>query len=90
MEPPGYSARWMGAMRACTLLFALLGVRAGRASHADLYDFDGDGDPDVSDCGPSDPESHFGAPDPFGDGIDQNCDGRDGEDRDGDGYPADS
>jgi hypothetical protein len=53
-----------------------------------LYDFDGDGAQDSEDCSPADPTIHAGAADPFGDDIDQNCDGGDGIDFDGDGYPA--
>jgi hypothetical protein len=53
-----------------------------------LYDFDDDGSLDADDCAPSDPLIHPGADDPHGDGIDQNCDGVDGNavDQDGDGY----
>jgi formylglycine-generating enzyme required for sulfatase activity len=53
-----------------------------------LYDFDADGSLDADDCAPSDPLIHPGADDPHGDGIDQNCDGGDGIDLDGDGYPS--
>jgi hypothetical protein len=53
-----------------------------------LYDFDGDGAQDSEDCSPADPTIHAGAADPFGDDVDQDCDGYDGVDRDGDGYPA--
>ncbi len=53
-----------------------------------LYDFDDDGSLDADDCAPSDPLIHPAADDPYGDGIDQNCDGGDGIDSDGDGYPA--
>ena len=53
-----------------------------------LQDFDGDGSLDVDDCAPSDAATYPGAIDPYGDGIDQNCDGSDGLDSDGDGYPA--
>ena len=52
------------------------------------YDFDGDGSADVLDCGPEDPLVFPGAPDLFGDGVDQDCDGHDGVDADGDGWPA--
>ncbi len=59
--------------------------------NADQADFDGDGsgddcDPDIdddgspnpADCRDYDPQIHPLAWDPFGDGIDQNCNGRDG------------
>ena len=55
-------------------------------------DFDGDGEPDDEDCAPQDATIYTGAPDPYGDGIDSDCDncasGGDGIDRDCDGYPA--
>jgi hypothetical protein len=51
-------------------------------------DFDGDRSPDAVDCDPADPDTYPGAPDPYGDDVDQDCDGYDGIDRDGDGYPA--
>jgi hypothetical protein len=53
-----------------------------------MYDFDSDGSLDADDCDPADPAVHPGALDPFGDLIDQDCDGYDGIDRDGDGYPS--
>ena len=53
-----------------------------------FYDFDGDGAQDTTDCAPGDPLRYPGAADPWGDDIDQDCDGTDGIDRDGDGYPA--
>ena len=55
-------------------------------TEAPVYDFDGDGTIDANDCGPEEPDTYPGAPDPFGDGIDQDCDGADGLDRDGDGF----
>ena len=53
-----------------------------------LYDFDGDDSPDTEDCAPEDASIYPGAPDLLGDGIDQDCDGVDGdaEDLDGDGF----
>ncbi len=54
-----------------------------------LADFDGDGVPDHLDCAPDDPERGF-ALDPFGDDIDQDCDGVDGQDNDGDGFASDA
>jgi len=38
------------------------------------------------DCDDADPSVHPHAPDRVGDGVDQNCDGADGVDRDGDGH----
>ncbi len=52
------------------------------------FDFDGDGADDPDDCAPADPDRRPGIDDPWGDGIDQDCDGFDGIDRDGDGYSA--
>jgi hypothetical protein len=78
-------------LKAWRLLAAGLGllVAVGCARYANvLYDFDEDGSLDADDCAPSDPLIHPGAGDPYGDGIDQNCDGADGVDSDGDGYPA--
>lgn len=51
-------------------------------------DFDEDGFLDHADCDPEDPTVHPGAIDPFGDGIDGDCDGQDGFDGDGDGFHA--
>ena len=58
-----------------------------------IYDFDGDGSPDSEDCAPEDGTTYPGAPDPWGDGRDTDCDAceavdGDGVDRDCDGYPA--
>jgi hypothetical protein len=66
----------------------LLGCR-----NPDLFDTDGDGSVDSEDCAPEDPTIHLEAPDPYGDGIDQNCDScqapaGDGIDVDCDGYPS--
>jgi hypothetical protein len=57
-----------------------------------LHDFDGDGALDADDCAPADASIHPTADDPFGDGIDQNCDGADGDagDLDNDGAANDS
>ena len=51
-------------------------------------DADGDGVPDEQDCAPDDRAIRPGAQDPYGDGVDQDCDGFDGVDLDGDGYPG--
>jgi len=53
-----------------------------------LADPDGDGVLSNVDCGPEDAAIYPGADDPWGDGVDQDCDGFDGVDRDGDGAPA--
>jgi len=55
---------------------------------ASLPDFDGDGVPDNSDCAPADTATYRTAPDPWGDGLDTNCDGVDGRDTDRDGFPV--
>ena len=52
------------------------------------FDFDGDGWDDSMDCDPENGTVHPEAADLYGDGIDQNCDGADGVDTDGDGWPA--
>jgi len=49
-----------------------------------IGDPDGDGSYFGEDCAPDDPMIHPDAEDPFGDYIDQNCDGVDGVDADGD------
>ena len=51
-------------------------------------DFDGDGASDATDCAPADPTIGPGFADPWGDGIDSDCDGSDGLDRDGDGFAS--
>ena len=51
-------------------------------------DLDNDGVPDAEDCNPNDPDTFAGADDPYGDSRDTNCDGLDGIDADGDGYPS--
>ena len=83
-------------MRGLQLLSLLLGLSValvGCPEGSSLYDFDGDGSPDSEDCAPEDASTYSGAPDPYGDGIDQDCDlcetgTGDGVDRDCDGYPA--
>ena len=57
------------------------------------YDADGDGVEDIDDCAPEDETIYPGAEDPYGDGVDSDCDGcaegaGDGIDKDCDGYPA--
>ena len=61
------------------------------ACPCDGQDDDGDGaqaGPCGLDCDDRDSAIHPGATDPFGDGVDQDCDGADGVDRDGDGFFA--
>ena len=79
MNTRSFSAlSWLALALAC----------AGCGSIESEFDFDGDGSLDAEDCAPSDPLIHPGADDPWGDGIDQNCDGVDGNavDQDEDGY----
>ena len=52
------------------------------------FDFDGDGWDDSQDCDPENGAIHPEAADPYGDNLDQDCDGADGVDTDGDGWPA--
>jgi len=75
----------MAAMRA--LVVCLLALSACGPT-GDSFDFDGDGAADHDDCDPADGTVYAGADDPFGDGLDQDCDGGDGVDLDGDGHPA--
>ena len=69
-------------------LLGLLLLSACGGSDADLYDLDGDGSLDAEDCAPDDPAIHPGQLVDCidADGVDTNCDGIDGLDRDGDGY----
>jgi hypothetical protein len=69
----------------CGIQLLLAGCTGNSAA---LYDFDEDGFQDQDDCDPADPSIYPGAPDPYGDDIDQDCDTLDGVDHDGDGYPA--
>ncbi len=75
-------------------LLPVLVIALAGCPRSDLFDFDGDGVPDIDDCDPEDPTIFPDAPDPWGDGIDQDCDlceapdAGDGEDEDCDGYPA--
>ncbi len=68
-------------------LAALLCALTG-CPRTEVYDFDGDGVPDSTDCVPDDASAFAGAPDPFGDGVDSDCDGVDGTDADADGYAS--
>ena len=55
----------------------------------DPDDRDGDGyTPDEGDCDDDDSARYPTAADTYGDGVDQNCDGLDGWDRDGDGFAS--
>ncbi len=66
---------------------ALLALGCGSTGEV-LQDFDGDGSLDANDCGPAEATIYPGAADAYGDGVDSNCDGLDGIDSDGDGYPG--
>lgn len=71
----------------CLLGISLLG--SGCPDWRDVArnaDGDGDGSFYPDDCAPTNPEIHPAAFDPIGDGVDQNCDGTDGVDRDRDGW----
>ena len=70
------------------LTILALAFALGACSTDLRYDFDRDGWEDAEDCAPEDPETHPDAPDPFGDDHDSDCDGVDGEDADGDGFPG--
>ena len=77
------------------LTFALLALTAcGSADKGNdtdpVVNPDGDGDGFIGDddCDDSDGEIHPDANDAVGDGVDNNCDGLDGEDADGDGYAS--
>jgi len=72
------------------LLAGVIAAAAGCEQADDIYkyDFDRDGVDDADDCEPEDGEIYPGAEDPYGDGVDQDCDGHDGVDKDNDGFPA--
>ncbi len=79
----GFSARFTQ----CSL-GVLLALLAGCATGSiGSQDFDGDGTQDGDDCDPSNASIYPGAEDPYGDTIDQDCDGVDGDagDLDNDG-----
>ena len=80
---------FMVSPRATWLLILLLAL-GGCAGGPEVYDFDGDGSPDAEDCASDDASIRPGAQDPWGDGIDQDCDGADGRDADGDGFASDA
>lgn len=70
------------------LLLTLVACFISNDHKASAEDPDGDGVGWERDCDNSDPLRFPGAEDPYGDNEDQNCDGSDGHDVDGDGYPA--
>jgi hypothetical protein len=74
------------ALRAALPFALLLVVSCGPAEQR--FDLDGDGAEDRADCVPEDASIFPGADDPYGDELDSDCDGGDGIDLDGDGYPA--
>jgi hypothetical protein len=67
----GFATAATGAVVAVTLMACYGGPEFNT-------DNDGDGYQSYEDCNDYDPTIHPGAPDPAGDGIDQNCDGMDG------------
>jgi predicted outer membrane repeat protein len=77
------------------LLLAIL-VASGCPDESQVFDFDGDGDPDETDCAPEDPDISRLATEACDDGVDNDCDGAvDGDDNecadpdlDGDGYTS--
>ncbi len=91
-SPRGGAWTWSQVVAADDVPSACGGVctQLGTATVSSVY-FDADGDgytPAQGDCEDTDPAVHPGAPDPVGDGVDQNCDGPDGVDADGDGSLA--
>ncbi len=86
-------APWMASTpawcRICVISALCVSLVACPADPANT-DTDGDGVSDATDCFPEDPTRSFAAVDEYGDGVDQNCDGVDGNDRDGDGWPGDA
>ncbi len=76
-------------MRGLPLLLLLVSLHLTACPAGNVeYDFDGDGWDDSDDCAPEDATINPDADDPYGDGVDANCDGLDGLDADGDGYPG--
>ena len=60
----------------------------GENGDSDIIDADQDGFAVEDDCNDNNPAVNPNASDPFGDNIDQNCDGADGIDSDGDGFAS--
>jgi hypothetical protein len=76
------------ALVASTLLAACLPPvddLGGTVPDGYVLDADGDGYAGGADCDDATADTHPGAPDAAGDGLDADCDGIDGVDRDGDG-----
>jgi len=64
----------------CALLLTATSLSCASDDPDYLFDFDGDGWSDSTNCGPEDPDTYPGADESCGDGIDNNCDGEVDED----------
>lgn len=78
-----------GVKHPLPLIFAFSFTLSGCwTEDAPTGDEDGDGVPDATDCAPTNRFVFPGAEDEIGDDLDSDCDGLDGVDADGDGYPG--
>jgi hypothetical protein len=85
-RPSGTLSTMLRFSLSLTFLLAMAGCLEATLPQ---WDEDGDGHAATGerpDCAPLDPAIHPDAVDAHGDQVDQNCDGVDGEDRDGDGF----